>query len=159
LLGEFPVDFYTDPALPSDFEADLLFGDSLALLAFRAYQLDEIRQCDQVYVRTWWLTVMQPPDDYHITLVLADNTGNGRARSDSPLAYDLTSHWSPGQDVLDKRFIEIPCDLPIGRYDLLVGLYPLETVQNLLITYPDGTPYGQLAYLTNIEVKEAESEQ
>jgi len=155
-LGSFPIPFYTEPSVSPDSDPDLLFSDSLALLAFRVTGANEVRQCEQLYVRTWWQATASPPDDYQITLVMADETGIGRAQSDGPLAYSLTSQWETGQEILDRRSIPIPCDLMPGTYNLLVGLYEFETVQNLPITYPDGSPYGQLAYLTTIEVKAAE---
>ncbi len=155
-LGTFPVSFYTEQSDLPDADADFLFGDSLALLTFHITNANEVRQCEQLYVRTWWRATASPSDDYQITLVMADETGMGRAQSDSPLAYSLTSQWESGQESLDRRSIPIPCDLTPGAYNLLVGLYELETVQNLPIAYPDGTPYGQLAYLTTIEVKAAE---
>jgi hypothetical protein len=156
-MGSFPVAFYTEPTTSPDPDPDLLFGDSLALLAFRLTGPAEVRQCEQLYVRTWWHVNAPPSDDYQATLVLADADGIGRAQSDSPLAYGMTSQWQNGEEWLDRRPLLVPCDLAVGRYDLLVGLYPLETVQNLEITYPDGSPYGQLAYLTTIEVTEAAS--
>jgi hypothetical protein len=118
-------------------------------LGFRLTGQNEVEQCQHLDVRTWWQAIIQPAEDFHITLVLADQTGIGQAQSDSPLAYSLTSQWQPEQDWLDRREITIPCDFPVGAYNLLVGLYDLETVQNLEITYPDGTLNGQLAYLTN----------
>jgi hypothetical protein len=157
-LGKFPTSFYTEPPTSPDKDPELFFGDDLALLAYRVTGQNEVEQCEHLFVRTWWQTENQPSDDYHITLVLADQTGIGRAQSDSPLAYSLTSQWRPSQDWIDRREIPVPCDLLVGTYNLLVGLYDLETVQNLEITYSDGTPYGQLAFLTTIEVKEKEDE-
>ncbi len=157
-LGKFPVEVYSEPVTAPDSVPDLLFGDSLELVAFQVSGPNEVRPCEQLFVRSWWGAVAQPVEDYHITLTLADGSGIGRAQSDSPLAYELTSQWQPGHETLDRRAIPIPCDLPAGEYNLLVGLYELETVQNLEITYPDGTPYGQLAYLTTIEVKETAQE-
>jgi hypothetical protein len=156
-LGKFPVSFYTEPITSPDPDPDLLFGDGLALLAFRLTGPAEVRQCEEIYVRTWWQVIAPPSEDYHATLVLADTNGIGRAQSDSPLAYEMTSQWQSGQEQLDRRPLFVPCDLPAGSYDLLVGLYPLETVQNLEIFYPDGSPYGRLAYLTTVEVAEAAS--
>jgi hypothetical protein len=152
-IGSFPVDVYIEPGNSPDAEPDLMFGDSLALLAFQISGPNQVSQCEQLFVRTWWRAETQPARDYHITLTLADASGIGRAQSDSPLAYGLTSQLQPRQESLDRRSIAIPCDLPVGDYDLLAGLYDLETVNNLDITYPDGTPYGQLAYLTTIVVE------
>jgi hypothetical protein len=153
-LGRFPAAFYAEPNHSPD--PDLLFGDSLALLASAITGPNEVEQCEQLFVRTWWRTLSQPAADFHITVVLADQTGMGVARSDSPLAYERTSQWQIGSEQLDRRIIDIPCDLAVGTYDLLVGLYELETVQNLDVSYPDGTPYGKLAYLTTIEVLQAQ---
>jgi hypothetical protein len=78
----------------------------------------------------------------------------GQARSDTRLAYSLTSEWTTGEPYLDWRTIAIPCDLPPGAYSLLVAIYEYEGVANLSILYGDNTPYGgDIAYLTTVTIE------
>jgi hypothetical protein len=156
-VGLYPVAFYERTA-PDDQAVDLHFGDSLGLLEFNLIGSHQVTQCGQLFVHSGWRTLAPVQIDYQITLVLADQNGIGRAQNDGPLANSLTSTWQPSSDHLDRRIIDIPCDLPAGAYSLLVGLYDLETVQNLPITYLDGAAYGSLAYLTTIEVVEGEAQ-
>jgi hypothetical protein len=152
ILGQFPADFYAvDPAY--DTTVDLHFGGLLGLTDFRILGEQTIQPCDTVFVHTHWQVLQQPAIDYQITLVLADGSGIGRAQSDGPLADQLTSAWQSNSYHLDRRMMDIPCDLFPGDYSLLVGIYDLETVENLTVTYPDGSPYGQLAYLTTFTVE------
>ncbi|RMF80745.1 MAG: hypothetical protein D6737_07085 [Chloroflexi bacterium] len=152
LLGQFETAYYADGLQPPDRDPDYDFGDSLALLGFGLPNGTQVAQCEDLYVRSWWSAVETPAKDYHITIVLADETGIGRAQSDSTIADDLPTTWPPGHEALDRRFVPIPCDLETGNYNLLVGLYDFDTVENLPVTYPDGSPHGSLAYLTTIEV-------
>lgn len=147
-VGSYPAAFYERSA-PTDQAVDLHFGDSLGLLEFTLIGSNQVQQCVQLFVHSGWRALKPPLMDYQITLVLADQSGVGRAQNDGPLA---NSTWQSGSDHLDRRIIDIPCDFPAGEYSLLVGLYDLETVQNLPITYPDGTAYGPLAFLTTVEV-------
>lgn len=154
-LGAYPVAFYTH-TMPDDQAVDLHFGDSLGLLEFVVIGANQVQQCRQLFIHTGWQALKRPPENYQITLVLADQSRIGRAQSDGPLANSLTNEWQASSTHLDRRIIDIPCDLPTGSYNLLTGLYDLETVQNLPITYPDGSAYGSLAYLTSVEVIEGE---
>lgn len=154
--GNFPAAFYARTT-PADDTVDLLFGENIGLLEFNLIGERPVTQCGRLYAHTGWRALDAPAEDYQITLVLTDETGIGRAQSDGPLANTQTSTWQPQQQYLDRRIIDIPCALPADSYNLLVGLYNLDTLQNLPITYPDGTAYGILAYLTTVEIGEAGS--
>lgn len=152
LLGHFPVDFYAVNE-PADTSLDLFFGDTFGLLDFQIFGPQTIQPCESIFVHTAWQVLEQPATEYQITLVLADSEGIGRAQSDGPLADQLTNTWQPDDRYLDRRIIDIPCDFPSGDYSLLAGIYDLDTVENLPVTYPDGTAYGLLAYLTTFTVE------
>jgi hypothetical protein len=155
----FSTTYYADLAAPlaaPDADPDLRFGDQLALLAFEVPDGVETRQCEPLYIRSWWLTTEAPDKNYHITLTLADSAGMGVAQSDAPLGDLETVQLRAGDEIFDRRVIDVPCDLAPGEYSLLVGLYDLETMETVPLAYPDGNAYaGQLFYLTTIHVNEA----
>jgi hypothetical protein len=54
----------------------------------------------------------------------------------------------------DSRSLTIPCDTPPGDYPLLVGWYDYDDpTASLLVTLPDETPIGGVAYLTTVKVR------
>ncbi len=134
-----------------DTDVDLYLGSEFSLLAthLAAY---EVRQCDSLYVGSWWKINESPDTDYRITAVLTDSSGVGQTRHDGLLAGLPAADLEIGQTVIDRRFIPIPCDLPAGRYDVLMGLYNPVTLENLPITLPDGAPQGTLAYITSVNI-------
>jgi len=155
-VAGFDAAVYGQPDAPPDRDPDLRFGDAFDLLAFVLPEGAAVQPCASLPLRTWWRMTRTVPNDIHITAVLADSAGVGRARSDDQLAGAHAVFLSAGAELLDRRRINIPCDLPPGDYSLLVGLYEPETVVNLTITYPDGAPYGTLAYLTTVMINAAD---
>lgn len=113
--------------------------------------LYDARQCATLEIQSWWTPQLANTDNYRVTFVLADQTGSGQAQSDGLLG-SRPSRPTDQEGLLDWRAIEIPCDLELGSYNLLVGLYDASTVTNQPITTADGAPLGNLAYLTTITV-------
>jgi hypothetical protein len=151
LIGSFSVRYYRDLLAPPpapDEAVDFVFGERFALLGFDVPDGVAVHQCEPLYIRSWWRVLNPAETDDHITLVLADSSGVGRAQSDARLGDGSIS------DLFDHRIIDIPCDLPVGAYNLLVGVYELETVQNLPVQTAAGGDYGgTLVYLTTIDVQ------
>ncbi|MEW5960922.1 MAG: hypothetical protein AB1801_24615, partial [Chloroflexota bacterium] len=44
-----------------------------------------------------------------------------------------TTHWLPGETVIDPITLSLPKNLPPGRYSLYVGLYRLDTLERLSV--------------------------
>jgi hypothetical protein len=61
--------------------------------------------------------------------------------------------WQPGWQYTDRRALGVPCDVPPGEYNLLLGVYDVQQVANLPVTLFDGTPVGDLLYLTTLVVQ------
>lgn len=153
LAGRFrPADYASDPP---DLEPDLTFAGEIDLLAHIVPGGTQAHPCDTLYVRTWWRASQPPSGNYHVTLALTDSTGVGRTSQDSILAGDFTRTWQAGQIGLDRKLLEIPCDLPAGDYNLLVSLYTPDPVENLPITFPPG--YDSYAPLTTVQIMVDES--
>jgi hypothetical protein len=62
--------------------------------------------------------------------------------------------WQVDRPYPDQRGLTIPCDSAPGEYPLLLGVYQFvgAATHNLPVTLPDGTPLGELAYLTTLIV-------
>jgi len=136
----------------------LEFGDSLGLLDHRILNdTSQIAACETLFVHTGWRALQPPTTDYHITVVLVGPDNLGIVQDDGPLAITRTRDWQTGEEHLDRRSLALPCDLTPGIYRVLVGVYDLETVQNLPIRYPGGPFYTTLAIVDEINISGAES--
>ena len=86
-------------------------------------------------VTLYWQAINPMEADYTIFVQLLDADGKVHAQHDSqPLAGNApTSTWTPNEIIHDKHVLNIPNDLPAGKYQLIVGLYFLETGERLSI--------------------------
>jgi hypothetical protein len=65
-----------------------------------------------------------------------------------------TTSWLAGEMVTDMHAVELPTDLPPGRYEIRVGMYDPSTVQNLIVTDARGErPPDARAVVGQIEVR------
>ncbi len=142
-----PVDYAPDPP---DMDADLTFADEISLLGHVIPGGTEVQPCEALYVRSWWQAQAVPEGNYHLTVTLTDASGVGRVSQDSILADEFTRTWPAGHIGLDRKTLDIPCDLPPGDYNLLVSLYTPDPVENLPITFPPG--YGSYAPLASVQI-------
>lgn len=130
------------------------FGDSMRLEAW-ALQAPVISQsCQSVTVETTWTATQAIERDNSMTLVLVSGAdGSGLVRVDEPPTGMRTSLWRPHWKYVDRRTLEI-CDVEPGAYDLLIGVYDVDSVTNLPVTAYDGTPVGDWLYLTTLNVED-----
>ena len=140
---------------PANLEPMVRFGDDILLTGWTLKDSVEIQPCQTINIDTWWQTENEANKLYSSTLVIADANGQGIANADDmPGGYTMTSLWQPDQLYFDERQVLIPCDIEVGQYNLLLGLYEIQTVENLAISSPDGNPMGtNLLYLTTLTVK------
>ncbi|MEO0564287.1 MAG: hypothetical protein AAF125_19435, partial [Chloroflexota bacterium] len=101
-----------------------------------------IRPGGSVRLTSFWNTTEQLSADYHLTFVMADESGVGIARADGALGVPPTQ-WETDQTYADVRSFTVPEDVAPGAYPLLVGLYDPETLES----------FGGLAYLTDVTVE------
>jgi len=80
-------------------------------------------------VETRWTAKQAPGNDYVMFLQLLDPTGDLAAGHDGPPTggYHPTSQWRPGQEVIDRRALQLPPYLPSGTYRLGLGWYEPKT--------------------------------
>lgn len=83
------------------------------------------RRGDDVIAELTWQATEAIPGDYTVFVHLFDEAGNKVAQGDAPprAGYWPTSRWRPGESVSSSHVVELPSELPAGRYRLGIGLY------------------------------------
>ncbi len=116
-------------------------GDSIQLVGYAvnnskfqqpAAQAGETQNSTLALV-LFWQPLVPLSIDYTTFLHLRDPNGLVIAQRDGqPVdgAYP-TSHWQPGETVIDPITLPLPEGLPAGRYTLFTGLYQLDTLERL----------------------------
>ncbi len=109
------------------------FADGITLLDSAAEPLAAAQRLD---LPLFWQATARPARDYTLFAHLVDAGGAVVAQADRPPlgGFFPTSHWRPGLLLEDRIVLELPPDLPPGRYGLLVGLYDPVTLQRLPLT-------------------------
>jgi mannosyltransferase len=107
------------------------FGGELRL---RGYSLDlfdgAVRPGGSLPVTLYWAAAVRPTRAYTMFLHLCrDCNAPPLAQDDGPplQGYDpagVTTTWRVNGPVHDERALELPKSLPLGRYTLLLGIYP-----------------------------------
>lgn len=140
---------------PDTLDTVVRFGDDITLNGWTLRDSVEIQPCQTITIDTWWQTDNVSNMLYSSTLVIADANGQGVANADNmPGGYTMTPLWQPDELYFDERQLDVPCDIEAGQYNLLLGLYEIETVENLPVQSADGEPLGtNLLYLTTLTVK------
>ena len=123
---------YLIPEVPNRVDADL--GGQIILLG---YDLGTRQAAPgQVMSVTLYWAIQTPiPNDYTVFLHLATPSDPPFAQADSqPVGGTYpTSFWDEGEVVIDERAITLPIDLSLGEYELLAGMYLLETGERLAV--------------------------
>jgi hypothetical protein len=109
------------------------FEDQVLLLAYHLPK-KTWHAGDTLPLRLYWYAHRGPTQDLKVFVhVVRPPDGDKVAQHDSePIqSYSPTTRWEPGEIVVDEHLVHLPPDAPSGVYDLLVGLYRQEPVQNL----------------------------
>ena len=114
---------------------NVTLGETIQLLGYTVHPVSPQSETPAVnYNLTFfWQTLNRLPTDYTVFLHLRNSDGTTVAQQDGqPVegAYP-TSHWQPGETVIDPIRFAMPKDLPAGDYHFVVGLYHLETLERL----------------------------
>lgn len=115
-------------------------GIALEGLAVRV----ELPRINQVRFYVFWSADSSQPEDYtaFVHFIGPPNPETGTplwCQSDSmPGAGTYpTSHWRPGEIVVDSHTLDLPEGLPDGEYYVEIGWYLLSTGERLLLADPD----------------------
>jgi hypothetical protein len=147
-FGEWQIWVYR--RTPGQLQPLARFGDAVWLMGWRLDRPARLKPCDTVILESWWQITAPVPMDYSMTLTLNNLWGTGLNRTDGAPANSQMRLWQPGQFVVDKRELMLPCDVPPGEYFLVVGIYDWTNNESLPV-FPDG--YYR-AHLTGFRVSD-----
>ena len=118
---------------PAEYAAD--FQGEIRLLGYELSPAQP-RPGDTLALRLYWLTLKAPAGDYKVfSHLVASDDSTPIAQVDAmPLDNSFfTSRWDPGELVLDQQEVSIPADAKPGAYELEIGLYRPQGMQNLAV--------------------------
>jgi hypothetical protein len=127
------------PALSE--RVNVTFGDGLRLLGYISGG-DAIQPGHPWDSDLYWSVVKQLPSDYRVIVELTDEDGQPWARSDEmPLgtAYP-TSQWQEDEVLRQPVRLDVPQDIPSGRYEIRVMVYDPKRQEALSATDSHGQP-------------------
>lgn len=109
-------------------------GERVTLLGYTAPA--EVDPGERLNVVLYWQAERPMHTSYTVFNHIVDENGQLRTQADGlPVGgRHPTTEWVPGTTVTDLHQIDIPTDLPPGRYRLQVGMYDLETLDRLAVT-------------------------
>lgn len=93
--------------------------------------------------------------DYTVFVHVRDAADRNVAQGDAPPRWFgplPTSQWQPGQAVIAAYAVQIPPDLPPGRYPVVIGWYYWETLERLALLDAGGQPVGDSLVIGELEV-------
>jgi hypothetical protein len=145
---------YADRPLPTTSQPlGVRFGDQLAL---QAYELsaEHLEPGSKLEVTLQWQALDAPGTEYTVSLHLVGADGQRFAQRDELLldGFYQPTLWPPGEDVVDRHVLDIPPDLPTGRYRLDLGLY-LPQSPDILLNTDTGADRITVGYLTTAELE------
>jgi hypothetical protein len=115
----------------------------------------EVPGADQLLdVTLYWRANTGVTEDYTVFVQLLGPDGRLITQHDGqPLYGNLpTSNWSWGEIVPDHHLLSIPADLPHGRYQLIAGMYMLDTMERLPVQIAASRVTDDHALLTRLEI-------
>ncbi|MCX7854250.1 MAG: hypothetical protein N2383_15895, partial [Caldilineales bacterium] len=137
-LGELRIEQPLPPALATPSSPVVRFGDVIALTD-ADFPSSELRPGWALPVVLSWQILAAVAEPLHVSVQLLDMEGRWRAGADGPVASQLPPHlWRVGDRLTTVRWVELPSDLPPGRYRLIVVLYWPDDLVRLDAITPDG---------------------
>jgi hypothetical protein len=125
---------------------DASLDDGVRLAGYDAHSLD-FSPGGNIVVTLHWRAEATPSMDYTVFVHLVDwSIPAVVAQSDGFPAQGRqpTSTWARGDTILDTHHFTLPEELPPGQYELIVGMYRLDTLERLKVAGQD-TDYVRLA--------------
>jgi uncharacterized membrane protein len=135
-------------------------GEGAARAALVGYDLPQARlkRGDSLDLSLVWQSLAARSWDVSYTVFLHVTGPNGAivAQQDAlpgegGLGRWPTTSWMPGEYVTDRHQVPLPSDLPAGRYNVVVGLYRLDTGARLSVQ-GDGAQGDQIVLDQELEI-------
>jgi 4-amino-4-deoxy-L-arabinose transferase-like glycosyltransferase len=160
------VDLGEHPELMPFVQHELRFGGQAALLGYEIMpgppraqvtplggaNTRELRSGDPLQLNLYWRALARMDRDYTLFIHIIDQRDQTVAQRDLPLRHSdyPTSHWQPGELVVDQADLPLPA-LPPGSYRIDLGLYDGATGARLPVQVGDGAAASNT--LTTLTIK------
>jgi hypothetical protein len=114
-------------------------GDLISLIG-HDHPTSKVLAGGDMKITLYWGVRDQVVEDYTVFVHLVNANGEIVAQGDGPPVRGSypTGLWEGGEEIADGHIIHIPQDLPSGRYQILVGLYSLDTLARLPVLTSSG---------------------
>ena len=100
-----------------------------------------------VPVQVRWRALQAAPNDVTLSVQLLDEGGNWLAGSDGAPSFELPpQHWRDGDQLHAIRWLNLPPDLPAGRYQVVITLYHAQDLSRIPATAINGEPLANNAW-------------
>jgi hypothetical protein len=108
-------------------------------------------------VTLYWRAEKPVRGDYTVFVQLLDAEGHLVTQHDGQPLYGYlpTDDWSPGDVIPDWHRLALPSDLPPGYYQLIAGMYILETMERLPVHMAHPQSTGDSVALARLEIGES----
>ena len=129
--------------LPDGDRVAIRVGDNFIMHQWKLIGSTDVARCQWVSIESWWESVEANPLSYGLTLILAEEDGNGQVAIGEKVPADLqTSEWRRGVYYRDRASVFIPCNIESSKYLLLLGMKDIVHGPSLTLKYPDGKAIG-----------------
>jgi len=129
-------------------------GDNFVLRDWSLLGSVDVTRCQWVEVESWWETLEAQSVAYSLTLILAEEDGDGQLAIGEKIPADLsTKEWRAGVYYRDRTGVFIPCNIEPGKYVLLLGMKEIVAGAPLMFHHADGSRIGALYYLTTLNLR------
>ncbi len=118
-------------------QSNVLFGDKIRLVGFDTTpELKPGTGPNKLPLTLFWRGEAKIPEDYVIFIHLINKAGEKVAQRDTAPRYGEldTSKWKPGELLDDDQSLDLPANLPPGRYKILMGVYRPTDFERLKVT-------------------------
>jgi 4-amino-4-deoxy-L-arabinose transferase-like glycosyltransferase len=154
MLGPVPLPSqrWSLDALDIEHHLEANLGDRIRLLG---YNIESgFQPGDNIHLTLFWQCLEEMGQSYTVFTHLVDAGDNIVAQQDNPPVdgFYPTTKWEPGQIVRDQYDLTISPKIPLGQYEIEVGMYLIETGERLPVLSDDGTVQGDKVMLGPIEM-------
>lgn len=126
--------------------------DNLELYSWSLQNDVNVNPCQQITVDSWWQAGNATSNPLQIQIILANDSRQLAITEKNP-SQVFTTDWQADTYYWDTAHVDIPCDIPAGNYNLLLGMKDSITGESLSLTYADGNNIGTLYYLTTLNTQ------
>jgi len=149
-FGSLRIDGPADESLPPSANAsgqDLArFDDFLILTDAKLPDLEQ-QAGWSVPVLVRWRALQAAPEDVTLAVQLLDENGDWIAGSDGDPSFELPpQHWRKGDQLHAIRWLDLPPDLPAGRYQVVALLYHAHDLSRIPAFDAAGQPLANDAW-------------